>query len=69
MFSVNYSTITDENGTKHDTYGISYADKEIKDISTEKKKIEKLVSLCNNLSLSPIHINDVIEDFLVDFEI
>lgn len=69
MYSVNHSTITDENGTKHDTYGISYADKEIKDISTEKKKVEKLVSLCNNLSLSPIHINDVIEDFLVDFEI
>ena len=69
MYSVNHSTIIDENGAKRDTYGISYDSIEIKDISTEKRKIEELVTLCNSLSLSPIHIKDVIEDFLVDFDI
>lgn len=69
MYNVNHSTIIDEDGAKRDTYGISYDNKNIKDISTDKNKIEELVTLCNSLSLSPIHINDIIEDFLVDFDI
>lgn len=35
------------------------------DISIEKKDILKLISLCNELQLDPIHIRDVIDDFLV----
>ena len=34
------------------------------DISLNKEDIIKLVSLCNELNLDPIHINDVIDDFL-----
>ncbi len=37
----------------------------IKDISTSEAKITKLVNLCNELSLEPIHIYDVIEDFIL----
>lgn len=37
----------------------------IADISTSKEKIKKLVNLCNELSLEPIHIYDVIEDFIL----
>lgn len=35
------------------------------DISINKHDIVKLVSLCNELNLNPIHIKDVIDDFLV----
>ena len=37
---------------------------EIKDLSTNKTRVEKLVLLCNDLQLDPIHIDDVVEDFL-----
>ena len=68
MYVINQSTITDENGQQHTTYGISYNDTTVKDISINKAKVENLISLCNKLDLSPIHIYDVIDDFLVDFE-
>ncbi len=34
------------------------------DISTNKEAVVNLISLCNELQLAPIHIKDVIEDFL-----
>lgn len=36
----------------------------INDISTYKEQVEKLVNLCNKLSLSPLHLMDVILDFI-----
>lgn len=69
MFKLIETKIKDDTGKAWATYGISYNDTMIKDISIDKAKIEKLVSLCNELDLSPKHIYDVIEDFLVDFEI
>ena len=37
----------------------------IQDITTDKNALNKLINLCNSLELSPLHIRDVIEDFLV----
>ena len=34
------------------------------DITSDKTALAELVSLCNRLQLSPIHLHDVIEDFL-----
>ena len=36
---------------------------------SDKEKVERLVSLCNSLNLSPMHLDDVVEDFLTDLEI
>lgn len=36
----------------------------IEDITTSKCKLLSLVQLCNDLSLDPIHIYNVVEDFL-----
>lgn len=52
-------------------YGISVIDTRsgkctlFHDISVNKNDIANLVSLCNELKLDPIHIRDVIDDFLV----
>ncbi len=57
------------------SYGIAaYADSEedgtatavatIHDITTDEKALSELVSLCNRLELSTVHLNDVVEDFL-----
>ncbi len=57
--------------SKHIGYGISVSEKKtgrkilhIEDITVSKAKLSELVTLCNSLELSPIHIYDVIEDFL-----
>ena len=53
------------------TYGITAYDvssdkvvAHIGDITCDKARIEHLVELCNRGKLSPIHLRDVVEDFL-----
>lgn len=36
------------------------------DMSTDSIAIENLINLCNKLKLSPLHLEDAVEDFLVD---
>lgn len=69
MYVLHEKTISNDNNQETKSYGISYEGIIIEDISTNKEKIEKLIILSNELDLSPIHIYDVIDDFLVDFEI
>ncbi|MBE6557711.1 MAG: hypothetical protein E7661_01690 [Ruminococcaceae bacterium] len=58
-------------------YGIAvYADAEedhtatvvaaIHDITSDKPRLAELVRLCNHLKLSPIHLEDVVDDFLTN---
>lgn len=69
MYRINESVVIDENKSEFKTYGITYQEKAIRDISINKIKIEKLIMLCNNLELSPLHLMDIVDDFLVDFKI
>lgn len=69
MLTLNKATIIDQNGNAVETYGITCDDREIKDISTNKEKVESLINLCNKNNLSPMHLDDVIEDFLVDLQV
>lgn len=62
-------TYTD--GTKRRTgYGIAVLDREsvtistAHDLSPDESEVTELVKMCNRLKLSPIHLQDVIEDFL-----
>lgn len=65
------------NGGERISYGIAaYANAEldgtatviasVSDITPNRQRLIDLVSRCNLLELSLIHLNDVIEDFLVD---
>lgn len=69
MYKLNICTICDENGNDINSYGISFKNKKINDVSTDKNKVLKLIEKCNKLKVSEIHIYDIIEDFFVDFEI
>ncbi len=63
------------NGKEHLSYGIS-ALKDIHEgdgnavissihhITPKKDKLSVLIALCNRFNLEPIHLNDVVEDFL-----
>ena len=63
-------------GKRYTTYGIAARlphDSEqdgitiaaIPDISTDMAEVDALVARCNRLALSPVHLNDVVEDFLL----
>ena len=40
---------------------------EIHDITADQQALTELVTLCNRLELSIIHLHDVIDDFLADW--
>ena len=44
--------------------GVTTILESISDISSDIKPIERLVEVCNNLQLEPIHLQDVVSDFL-----
>ncbi len=35
----------------------------VHDVTSDRNSIEKLISLCNSLQLSAIHLDDIVEDF------
>lgn len=62
-------TYLDDTGP-HIGYGIAVFDSEhitisvALDISSNETDVADIVQMCNRLNLSPIHFQDVIEDFL-----
>jgi hypothetical protein len=44
--------------------GITTILESISDISSEINPVKRLVELCNNQQLDPIHLQDVVNDFL-----
>lgn len=78
MNSITYGLIEERyalNGHERISYGIAiYADAEldgtatvisaIHDVTSDKSRLAALVQQCNLLALSPIHLEDVIEDLL-----
>ncbi len=59
-------TILDDEGVSHTVYGIELPNKNIsiKNIFINRKEAEDFVKLCNDLDLSYIHLEDVIQDVL-----
>ena len=45
-------------------YGIRYGEHAVTDISLDRAKIENLIERMNSDELSPLHMMDIIEDFL-----
>ena len=62
-------TITEDKKTIENkdylVYGIRYDDEYcVRDVSSDKAAIERLISDCNKYDLDPIHLRDVVEDFI-----
>lgn len=45
-------------------YGVKYGDLQIDDISADKDRVKKFVDDINKYQLSPIHLGDVVVDFV-----
>lgn len=63
-------TITQEEksieGVAKTTYGIKCDEVSVKDVSPNKEEVTELIDRLNQYGLSLCHLQDVIEDFLVD---
>lgn len=44
--------------------GVSVILQSVSDIAVCSDRLEQLVDLCNELELDPIHLNDVVDDYL-----
>ncbi|MDO4302146.1 MAG: DUF6514 family protein [Clostridia bacterium] len=72
MYNVKYAIVKDTlsiEGISYNTYGIIvlFNNKPIRyisDIFLNENEIESFVSLCNELKLSPIHLDEVIDDII-----
>ncbi len=57
----------DENIGEYITYGIEITDDNMimNDVSCSKEKVDDIVRIINKYQLSPIHLDEIIEDLLV----
>ena len=56
------------------TYGVTVLDhgeiiRSVEDISLDKEKVGALITRFNQERLSPVHLDEAIENFLYDFEV
>lgn len=56
--------LTEQKKNDISVYGVKYGDLQIDDISADKDKVRKFVNDINKYQLSPIHLGDVVEDFV-----
>ena len=56
--------LTEQKKNDISVYGVKYGDLQIDDISADKDKVEKFVDDINKYQLSPIHLGDVVDDFV-----
>ncbi|MCI8404722.1 MAG: hypothetical protein HFE49_07440 [Clostridia bacterium] len=64
MYKVTEEKTTIDN-KEHTTYGIWYNDEfHVNDISVNREYVENLLQLCIAEQLSPIHLYDVVTDFI-----
>ncbi len=54
----------DENGEKHETYGVRYEGGLVEDVSFSCEKLSELIEYMNELELDPAHVMDVLSDFM-----
>ena len=69
VYSVFCEKLSSEEGREYNGYGIKAEVGEnqslcVSDVTDDREALEALVRLCNDEGLDPIHIYDVIEDFL-----
>ena len=70
FYKIRLDQLKDEDIGRYISYGIDVVENEavlrsVKDITTDEARLSGLVDLCNKLQLSPVQLDDVIEDFLV----
>lgn len=56
--------LTEQKKNDISVYGVKYGNSQIDDISADKDRVKKFVDDINKYQLSPIHLGDVVDDFV-----
>ena len=56
--------LTEQKKNEISVYGVKYGNLQIDDISADKDRVKKFVDDINKYQLSPIHLGDVVDDFV-----
>lgn len=70
-YLITHNTFHAEDTGKYQAFGIAVYDesshiiRQISDITTDEIAIRQLIQKCNQLRLSPLHLKDVVDDFLL----
>ena len=56
--------LTEQKKNDISVYGVKYGDLQIDDISADQDRVKKFVDDINKYQLSPIHLGDVVVDFV-----
>lgn len=65
MYQVVESQIMNVNGQQMRSYGIQCKTHLIEDICFDKERMQSLVQTMNEMELEPRHLDDMVEDFLL----
>ena len=57
--------LTEQKKNDISVYGVKYGNLQIDDISADKDRVKKFVDDINKYQLSPIHLGDVVAEFVV----
>ena len=70
MYQVYEEKLVNEEGERYITYGIACDEKgvTVSDVTLNRDKLECFVNLINMEELHPIHLMDVIEDYLGELQ-
>ena len=65
-YQLRSDTILDDEGISRTVYGVDLPSENIsvKDVFCNRKEAEAFGNFCNDLDLSPLHLQDVIDDIL-----
>lgn len=64
MYTINKSTVIDENGKEHILFGIENENVSYTELSSSEEKVAKLCKSCNKLNVSLEELSYIIDDFL-----
>ncbi|NLC78476.1 MAG: hypothetical protein GX683_01950 [Ruminococcaceae bacterium] len=63
-YELTISTVEDEQGNKHESFGVRYGALRYDDLCFSRKRMDMLISDMNLLHLDAAHFADVVEDFI-----
>lgn len=66
MWQIITEQCTNEDGVSYTAYGIRCDERIVHDLTSLRDEAERFLALINDLDVSPLHIADVIEDYLAN---
>lgn len=66
MWKITEQSLVSDDGEDYTGYGVSCGECSVDDITSERSVITKLADDLNRYEASPLHIRDIVENFLAE---